>query len=136
MKKYILSVLLLCTVILFYSCDAFKTTSPEDKLKERINLLMTAKINGEWDKAYDFFDTNFKNKIQKKTFATPKKIIFLSYNIASLKMDASQKMADVLIKSSVEISGYTLKDAPENQHWIIENKKWFLAAKPITGFID
>jgi len=136
-KKNILTVLFLCTIVLFYSCDAFKTTtSPEETLKERINLLMTSKLNGDWATVYDLYNTNFKNKISKKSFNRSKNMTFISYRIESLEMDTSKKMADAVVKSEIETGGYTLKDVPENQHWIIENGEWFLAVKPVTGFID
>ncbi len=97
---------------------------------------MTAKINGEWDKVYQYFDSNFKSKITKKSFDSPNKAIFKSYFIEYIKVDPSGEWVDALVKADMTVKTYDLKNVPEKQHWILEQGEWVIVVNPSGNFID
>jgi len=132
------TIILIIAFFSISSCTSFTLTdkNPETMVRKNIEGLMAAKINGEWDKVYDYFDSNFKSKIKKKSFANPNKAKFKNYNIEYIKVDPSGQWVDALVKADMNIKSYDLKGVPEQQHWIIEKGKWVLVVSPGGNFIE
>jgi len=139
MKTYFkYATLLLIIFFAFPGCTSLTMGNKDPKviIQKNIDSLMTAKINAEWDKVYDFFDSNFKKVTKKESFAHPNKDIFKSYHIEYIKVDPSGMQADALVKADMNVRSFDLKDVPEKQHWIIEKGKWVIVVKPGSNFID
>ena len=120
------------------SCASFTlgNKDPEAMVRKNIIALMKVKIDGDWAKVYDFFDSNFKKQIKRKAFDHGNKAIFKSYHIEYIKVDPSGEWVDALVKQDMIVRSYNLKGVPEKQHWIKEKGKWVLVVKPAGNFID
>jgi len=132
MNKIVLFIIFLLIPAIFNSCTQ-TTSNPEERIKERVHALMTAKVNNDWKSVYTFFDKNYKSKITKTRFNAARKIQFLEYHIKNIQMDPSNKKAQVLVMYNMMVNGVTVEKIKDQQSWIIESSDWFLAAKPITG---
>lgn len=133
-KTYAMTLILV--LFLLQGCVSSFSISPEARIEKRVHALMQAKLDRNWLKVYTFFDQNYKNKIPKTVFESPKKVKFLSYTIVKLKLNPTGTEAEVLVKSDMDVNDFTIKDAPDLQKWILENGNWFFAAKPTIGFTD
>lgn len=138
MKQSIKYVSLFVMVFFVVGCGSVSNSKkdPLVEVEKRIHALMTAKVNGEWEKVYDFYDSNFKKSITKKVFAGPNKADFTAYQIEYIKLNPSGKSLDALVKSDMTSGTFDLKGVSEKQHWIMEDGQWVLVVKPVKGFID
>lgn len=133
MKK---TIILLALMIAFIHQGCSSTAELKSNLEKRVDALMTAKVKGDWTLVYTFFDEKFRAKTPKSLFETPKDVQFSDYQIEEIQMDPSNKKALVRIKHSMSVGGLTVDNVIDNQEWIVENKDWFLAAKPVIGAVS
>jgi hypothetical protein len=88
--------------------------------------MMTAKINNDWGKVYDYYCASYKETKEKSSFANMNRgIYFTKYTLKSIEIAPSQKEATVKITYDVDLKGMELKDNPETQTWIKEGWNWY-----------
>ena len=131
--RFVLFALLLATALMHLGCAT--STTPEQDLEKRVHAYMTAKVEGDWQLVYTFYDENFKSQVPKSYFSTTRDAQFPDYSIESIQMDPSGKKAVVQVKHSMTVGGLALEDITDTQNWVLENKDWFLAAKPVAGIL-
>jgi uncharacterized protein YchJ len=111
-------------------CATLSTRKEKDLLRDRVAQLMNAKMAGKWDLAYDFFDPDFRISVSKKDFTSlQRKTVFKGFEIRKLEILPSGKEARVEINNHISMMGYDLKNAPEVQHWVKVDGRWYVKVK-------
>lgn len=133
-KKPALELTLLIFSVTLIISGCIDGGDPVKKIEKRVNALMTAKVNGNWQEVYPFFDANYKSKIPESRFQRPRSIKILEYSIDSIQLGPEKKSANVLVIYSMMIqTGATVDNIKDKQSWILENGEWVLAAEPTFG---
>lgn len=122
--------------MLCFGCGCAKCTlvpvgkmDEKDLLKDNVTQLMDAKVAGKWDVVYDFCDPAFRQKMSKSDYLRGKKLQFKGYTIRNLEILPSGNEANVEISNQISMEGYDFNNAPEVQHWVKTDGKWYLKAK-------
>lgn len=128
------SVLVVCAVIagLFFiqACAGLPFKSPEEALRQRVDLMMNAKVNDDWDMVYDLMDSSYRKRMTKKNFLKMnREILFSNYRFESLAIDPSGDTAAVKVKYDMSVKVFDFEDQVETQQWVRESGKWYLKAE-------
>lgn len=90
-----------------------------------------AKIAGDWERVYSFFNDSYKKSTSKLEFmATPRKLKIKAFSIENISLDAAFQNAEVMVKLDVETKGFLFPGTPQKQNWIIENDRWVNVVSP------
>ena len=126
-KKWIALLILMVTAICMCACSTLPFRSSEDSLRTRVEEMMNARINDEWDKVYDYLDPGYRNRISKTNFINIRREMdFTKYSIISVEVQPSGKEAFVQIKQDMSMKVFEFKDQPEKQHWVKDGFSWYL----------
>jgi len=112
------------------------------KLEQRINALWKARVNGDYDFAYDVFDFAYKAVVAKKTYVGDAgAITYQSFNVEDVAVAGPE--ATVKMKTKYEIkptylpSGKPIKLEPIEVEltntWVWVGNDWYLMYTPAYG---
>jgi hypothetical protein len=121
----------LCAVIagLFFiqACASMSFKPPEEALRERVDLMMNAKVADDWDVVYDLMDASYRKRVTKQNFLKMnREMVFSNYRFESLDIDSSGEKAAVKVKYDINVKVFDFKDQEEIQQWVREKGKWYL----------
>lgn len=121
----------LVTFIAFI-CGCATLSSPKDEkdvLRDRVVQMMDAKIAGNWDLVYEFYEPASRPKASGEGGSRPGKGIFKGYTVENLEILESGEEARVKISNDITIQGFDFKGAPETQRWVKVKGKWYFGMK-------
>ena len=125
MKKRVVSVLFL-TCIFVSACATAPVQHPETGLQDSVGQFMQAQVDGDWEKAYSYYDDSTRKRIPKEKYVTqPRKLFYKNYRIENIDLKGDDR-AEVFVKIDISFQGHDFKDAPQKQEWIRKGDKWVL----------
>jgi uncharacterized protein YchJ len=101
----------------------------ENALRDRVVQMMDAKIAGNWDRVYDFYDPASRPKASVEDGSTGKGVIFKGYAIEKIEILESGKEARVETRNDITMQGFDFKDAPDVQRWVKVKGKWYFGTR-------
>jgi len=109
------------------SCSTFPFKSPEETLRTRVEEMMNAKINNDWDIVYKYLDSSYRKKTSEKAFlGINREIAYTNYSVQSIEVQPSKTDAMVIVKQDIKVKMFDFKDQSDKQHWIKEGFNWYL----------
>jgi len=133
MKPLLKSISVIAMLISLSSCaQLFTTTSGQLNLTQRVSGLMNAKIEGDWNTVYNYYNQNYRNHVERNNFTRGGKITFTSYKIKSININPDTQTATAEVKTSFISGGFKFNDAISHQNWIIEHGNWYQKI-PLSG---
>ena len=115
-------------------CGCATLPFPKDEgeeLRDRVVRMMEAKTTGNWDLVYDYYDPAFRSSTSKGEFTSKNRILFKAYTIQKMEILPSGKEARVEISNDISMQGFDFKDAPETQHWVNIDGKWYYKVRSL-----
>lgn len=129
MKRLIPALLMLSLFTVASVAPATAADTPK-ALEKRVTDYMTALIAKNWDMMYGFHDMEFRKAVSKESFlARARNVDVKEFRIADTAVAKDGQSAEVKMMWVIQFQGYTFKDAPKNQQWVLENGDWFLKEK-------
>jgi len=111
----------------FSGCASLQKNSPEDALKTRVEAFMNAKIAGDWEKAYSYFESSYRERVSKENYVRrAAAVVIKKFSIESIEIDPTGKKATVMIKSDITMQGLEFKDNVSTKKWVKEGSTWYL----------
>lgn len=104
----------------------------ENALRDRVVQMMDAKIAGNWDLVYDFYDPASRPKASVEDSSTAKGVIFKGYAIEKIEILESGKEARVETRNDISMQGFDFKDAPDVQRWVKVKGEWYFGVKAVS----
>lgn len=133
-------VAVIAAMVLMQACAALQFKSPEEALRQRVDEMMNAKVNNDWEIVYDLMDSSYKKRMTKRNFLNlNREMQFSNYRFDSLTIDSSGDTATVRVKYDMSVKVFDFEDQVEEQQWIREKGKWYLKVekeKAIRSPID
>lgn len=120
-----------CAVIaglfLIQACAGMPFKSSEEALRQRVDLMMNAKVNDDWDVVYDLMDSSYRKRMTKQNFLNMnREIQFSNYRFESFEIDPTGDTAIVKVKYDMSVKVFDFEDQLETQQWMREKGKWYL----------
>jgi hypothetical protein len=117
----------MATVVLVQACAVLPFKSSEESLRQRVDQLMNAKVDNDWEIVYDLMDSSYKKRMTKKNFLNMnREIQFSNYRFESLAVDPSGDTAVVRVKFDMSVKVFDFENQIEDQQWIREKGNWYL----------
>jgi hypothetical protein len=117
---------IIAALVLVPACAGLPFKSPEEALRHRVDQLMNAKVNNDWEIVYDLMDSSYKKRMTKKNFLNMnREIQFSNYRFESLAIAPSGDTALVRVKYDMSVKVFDFEDQVEEQQWIREKGKWY-----------
>ncbi len=114
-------------LVVLSACAALPLKPPEEVLRQRVDRLMTAKVNNDWGTVYDLINSSYTKTFPKENFINRnREIRFSNYRFESLSIDPSGDAATVTVKYDMGVKMFDFDDQVEKQRWIRENGNWYL----------
>jgi hypothetical protein len=120
--------------LISFLCGCATLSSSKDEenvLRDRVVQMMDAKITGNWDLVYNYYDPAFRSRTSKGEFTSENRILFKAYAIQKLEIFPSGKEARVEISNDISMQGFDFKDAPEIQQWVNVDGKWYYKVRSL-----
>jgi hypothetical protein len=109
------------------SCSTLPFRSSEEALRIRVEEMMNARINDDWEKVYGYLDSGYQNRISKTNFLNIRREMdYIKYSIVSVEVQPSGREAVVQVKQDISIKMFDFKDQPEKQQWVKDGFSWYL----------
>jgi len=131
LKKRVLLAILAFVLLGLVACrGAVETHDPETRLQERIDGYIQARQNADLIALQSFYLNPGKARIGN--------IKYLSSEISEISLSKEGKKAQVKLKNSMQVMGFTFKETPQNINFTWERGDWYLLLdnKPSTPFAD
>lgn len=126
--------ILLLFLAVFSGITGCATLSPMDEnasLRERVEALHQAKVEGNWEAVYDFFYSEYRKQRTKIQFLSkPKGMNFKRFEIGKLEIAPSGDTATVEVKEDFSYQGYEFDGYFKPQTWVKEKGEWFFKLDP------
>jgi len=134
MIQHVTRILVSSVLVTFiaFVCGCATLSSPKDEkdvLRDRVVQMMDAKIAGNWDLVFDFYDPASRPKTSGEGSSPAGKGIFKDYAIENLEILESGEEARVEISNDISVQGFDFKGAPEVQRWVKVKGKWYFGVK-------
>jgi hypothetical protein len=112
------------------ACSMMHRKPPEEVLRERVNEMMSARINNDWGKVYTYLDSSYRKNESKDSFLNKKRgANTTAFTIDQIDIKPSGADATVKLKNDLNMKGFDLKNNLETQNWIKEGGEWYLQIK-------
>jgi len=109
------------------SCSTLPFQSSEEALRKRVEGMMNAKINDNWEEVYTYLDPVYRKKTPEKTFINfNREMVFTKFSIISIEIQPSGAEAIVKIKQDLNVKIFNFKDQLDTQNWIKDGYTWYL----------
>jgi hypothetical protein len=114
-------------LVFMQACAGMPFKSSEEALRQRVDLMMNAKVADDWEVVYDLMDPSYQKRITKRNFLNMnREIQFSNYRFESLDIDPSGDTAVVKVKYDMSVKVFDFEDQVETQQWVRESGKWYL----------
>lgn len=130
MMSFVLSLVFIAS---FQACSSFpfKPVKPEEELRNRVMIMMDAKIKNDWGTVYDCIVIPEPDAISKENFIKiSRPYNFTKYTINSIEINPSADEATVTVKYDEVLQGFDVKDRVQSQTWIKKEGTWYLNVPP------
>ena len=125
----VLLVLIMAAAIM-NACSLMHREPPEEALRERVDAMMNARINNDWEKVYTYLDSSYRKNESKDSFLNKKRDAnTTTFTIDQIDIQPSGAEATVKLKNDLNMKGFDLKNNLETQNWIKEDGQWYLQVK-------
>jgi hypothetical protein len=126
-KCWIAFLIMMFVTIWMSSCSTLPFQSSEDALRKRVEEMMNARIDDDWEKIYGYLDPAYRSKVSKKNFLNIKRDMdYTKYSISSIEIQSSGIEAIVQVKQDINVNVFNFKDKAETQHWVKDGFSWYL----------
>ncbi len=128
MQKHWMLVLLMILMMLgMSSCATFPFRSSEEALRSRVEEMMNARMDDDWEKVYTYLDPAYQRRISKKDFMNIRREMdYTRYSIESIEIGPSGNDAVVKVRQDVNVKIFDFKNQSETQNWIKDGWTWYL----------
>ena len=99
-------------------------------LENRVGAFWEAKVQGEWEKAYDFLCDDYRTQIPRKDFVRSANLRILSFKIEAIELQDGDKKAVVIVSFDTTNMGFELKGIKIKDEWINEDDLWRICPRP------
>ena len=136
-SKMNLFALFVAVLVMTGGCQSFlsQPIPAEKALENRVVEMMSARVNGDWGRVYEYLCPEYKNTVSQESFmAKPRNMVFHNFNVESVNMDPSVEKATVVVQYDMRVMSYEVPDQRETQKWIIKNGQWYFMIKNVSPF--
>lgn len=120
-------------VVLFLilaSCAHMAVRDEVVPLEKRVAAFWEAKVQGEWEKAYDFLCDDYRAQTPRKVFVRSASLRILSFKVEAIDLQEGGKKAVVTVSFDTTAMGFELKGIKIKDEWINEDKVWHICPRP------
>jgi hypothetical protein len=126
-QKILMGVIFLILGAYLGACSTFSFRSAEEQLRARVDGLMTARINSEWGKVYEFYAPAYKENNSRDAFvAKSRQSNVLRYQIESIEIAPSGDEATVKVKNDMSALTFEFPGIVMTQRWVKTGWNWYL----------
>ena len=115
-------------VVLFLilaSCSHMAARDEVIPLENRVGAFWEAKVQGEWEKAYDFLCDDYRAQTPRKDFVRSANLRILSFKIEAIELQDGDKKAVVTVNFDTTSMGFELKGIKIKDEWIANNNNYW-----------
>jgi hypothetical protein len=123
-----LIILSLCLTLLA-SCATLQSEDSSRDLEEKVFACWQAKKDKVWEKAYECFCEDYRNRISKEGFIKSANVEIRSFHIDGITFSEGKKEARVSLSYEALMLGYEFNDIKIEEHWVYEKNDWYLSPK-------
>ncbi|MBN1831468.1 MAG: hypothetical protein JW896_05090 [Deltaproteobacteria bacterium] len=132
-KRFVLAAILIA--VLIPACAHIQEKDPSEGLKGRVSAYWETRISNEFDKAYAFFDRDYRSDITMAEFIKGANVQIKAYQITGVSLSEDQTRADVSVVYDAEVLGRSIYGIETEDEWIYEDNDWYYSPKT-RGFKD
>jgi hypothetical protein len=126
-KSIVVPFLVVTGFMIVQSCSTFSLKPPQERLRDRVQAMMDAKIKNDWAKVYDYLSPSYQKTISKDAFSRmSRSVYFIKYAINSINIGPSGSEANVEVNYDADLKGFDMKNRIEKQTWIKVEGEWYL----------
>jgi hypothetical protein len=124
-KYFLLMSVLVGVFCLLVSCRGIGPQKPtEERLKTRVEAYLAARIDRKLE--------TMKQFCLQPEAARLGNIYYLEGKIDKLRIDG--ETAEVVVKNTFKVMGFTFRDTPQKQAWVWRDGDWYLVSKAKNPF--
>lgn len=120
--------------MLLTACTHVPVQDESSSLQDRVARFWDAKIQKDWNGAYNYFCKKYQDKTKREDFVSSSNLDIIVFEVVSTRMFDSGRKARVIVKFDAEVMGFKLKDIQLEEEWINEERTWCACPKSNHGF--
>jgi hypothetical protein len=127
-----------CALLAMLTAGCTRKT-PEEKIRERAEMLLQSKVDGKWGQVYDLYDADYRKTITRENFVgRSRNMQFTGFAIESVEVMPSEKEAVVRATEEVTVQAFQFSSPVKAQRWIkADDGKWYLKVEdPLNPFMQ
>jgi hypothetical protein len=132
-KRFALVAIFIAALV--FACAHIQKRDPSMGLKERVSAYWETRVSNEFDKAYAFFDRDYRSDVTMSEFIKGANVQIKAYQIAGISLSEDQTRADVSVVYDAEVLGRNIYGIETEDEWIYEDNDWYFSPKT-RGFKD
>lgn len=126
-QKILMGIIFLILGAYLGACSTFPFRPAEEELRARVDGLMTARINSEWGKVYDFYAPSYKeNNLRDAFIGKSRQSNVARYEIESIEISPSGDEATVKVKNDMSAMSFEFPGIVMTQRWVKDGWNWYL----------
>ena len=99
-------------------------------LEKRVGAFWEAKVQGEWEKAYDFLCDDYRAQTPREDFVRSASLHILSFKVEAVDLQDGGKKAAVTVSFDTTAMGFELKGIKTKDEWVNEDGVWRICLRP------
>jgi len=99
-------------------------------LEKRVAVFWEAKVQGEWEKAYDFLCDDYRAQTPREVFVRSADLRILSFKVEAIDLQHGDKKAVVTVSFDTTAMGFELKEIKIKDEWVNEDGAWRICPRP------
>lgn len=116
------------------ACAHIQERDPAVGLNGRVSAYWESRVSNEFDKAYAFFDRDYRSDITMSEFIKGANVKIKAYQITGISIE-DQTRAKVSVVYDAEVLGRSIYGIETEDEWIYEDNDWYFSPKT-RGFKD
>jgi hypothetical protein len=126
-QKILTGVIFLILGAYLGACSTFPFRPAQEELRARVDGLMTARINNEWGKVYEFHTPSYKENTSRDAFlGKSRQSNVVRYEIESIEISPSGDEATVKVKNDMSAMNFDFPGVVMTQKWVKVRWNWYL----------
>lgn len=117
-------------LLILGSCIHMPVQNEVVPLEKRVAVFWEAKVQGEWEKAYDFLCDDYRAQTPREVFVRSADLRILSFKVEAIDLQEGGKKAVVTVSFDTTAMGFELKGIKIKDEWINEDNVWRICSKP------
>lgn len=122
-------------VVLVSACAHIQIKDPSTGLNSRVSAYWESRVSNEFDKAYAFYDRDYRSDITMAEFIKGVNVNIKAYQITGISLSEDQTRAKVSVVYDAEVLGRSVYGIKTEDDWVYEDNDWYFSPKT-RGFKD